>query len=81
MLLRRRDGRLRGCDALAGDRTAQEEFRTLGAVIGVGGYGFGYGRPLAEWWSMIRSAWTSAREQGRDAGDALGFVSAVVAGE
>lgn len=68
------------CDAVAADRTVHEESRALGAVLGAG-YGNGYGRPSLELWTMVRAAWTMAREQGQDAGGALDYVSAVVARE
>jgi hypothetical protein len=68
------------CDAVAADRTVHEESRALGAVIG-GDYGYGYGRLSAELWAMVRGAWTMAREQGKDAGGALDFTSAVVTRE
>ncbi|WP_331746738.1 hypothetical protein OG923_34055 (plasmid) [Streptomyces halstedii] len=66
------------CDAVAADRAVHEESRALGAVIGSG---YGYGRPPAELWAMVRAAWTMAREQGRDAGGALDFASSTVARE
>jgi hypothetical protein len=66
------------CDAVAADRTVHEESRALGAVIGPG---YGYGRPSMELWAMVRGAWIMAREQGRDAGGALDFASAVVTRE
>lgn len=68
------------CDAVAADRTVHEESRALGAVLGTG-YGYGYGRPSLELWTMVRAAWTMAREQGQDAGGALDYASAVVARE
>lgn len=68
------------CDAVAADRKVHAESSALGAVIGVG-YGYGYGRPSLELWAMVRAAWTRAREQGRDAGGALDYASAVVTQE
>ncbi|MFB8310289.1 hypothetical protein ACFC5T_17200 [Streptomyces sp. NPDC055961] len=68
------------CDAVAAARKVHEESRALGAVLGTG-HGYGYGRPSLELWTMVRAAWTMAREQGRDAGAALDYASAVVARE
>ncbi|MET7489828.1 hypothetical protein [Streptomyces sp. NPDC005538] len=68
------------CDAVAADRTVHEESRALGSVIGAD-HGYGYGRPSMELWAMVRGAWIMAREQGRDAGGALDFASAVVTKE
>ncbi len=68
------------CDAVAADRKVHAESSALGAVIGAG-YGYGYGRPSLELWAMVRAAWTRAREQGRDAGGALDYASAVVTQE
>lgn len=68
------------CDAVAADRKVHEESRALGAVLGVG-YGYGYGRPSLELWTMVRAAWSMAREQGQDAGGALDYASAVVTRE
>ncbi|MFF9786285.1 hypothetical protein [Streptomyces nigrescens] len=68
------------CDAVAADKAVHEESRSLGAAVG-GGFGYGYGRPSADLWAMVRRAWCMAREQGRDAAGALEFATSLVCRE
>ncbi|MEU7198120.1 hypothetical protein AB0B04_32135 [Streptomyces xinghaiensis] len=68
------------CDAVAAERAVHEESRALGAVLG-DGLGYGYGRPSSDLWTMVRRAWSMAREQGHDAAGAVEFATSLVCRE